>query len=239
MKTFTKVILILAGVLSAAGVICMVIAFAMGFSKTHLWGMVEDGQFSFDSGDLQIPLDKDATSEMKISDSCDSMEIEFGAGYLEIYYDDVEEIQIKNTNIPNLKAEIEKNTLVIKEKSSKSNLGVTINSDNERKLEIILPKDKQFQKVEIEVGAGQAEVSGLMTKSLEVEVGAGQVNIDMIGEQTDYNYEIESGVGTVIVGEMSFGGLGAEQNVRNEGATKEIKVECGVGEVRINFVDFI
>lgn len=32
-------------------------------------------------------------------------------------------------------------------------------------------------------------------------------------------------------------GLGAEQNVKNEGATKEVHVECGVGEVQIKFVE--
>lgn len=38
-------------------------------------------------------------------------------------------------------------------------------------------------------------------------------------------------------GGTSYAGLSAEQNVKNEGATKEIHVECGVGEVRIKFME--
>ena len=92
MKKFTKIMLILAGVFASIGVICMVVAFAMGLTTTHLWGMVKNGQFSFDMSDIQISGSGNSTTEMKVYEVCDKMEIEFGAGVLEISYDDVEEI---------------------------------------------------------------------------------------------------------------------------------------------------
>lgn len=234
MKRFTKVMLILAGVLGLIGVICMVVAFAMGLTTTHLWDMVENGQFSFDASDLEISIGGNMTTEQTIHETCENMEIDFDAGLLEIYYDDVEEIQVKCKNIPYLETKVKNGTLEI---GKKSGINIQWQNTEERRLTIILPKGMQFERVELEVGAGQAEVSSLITQKLEVEVGAGQVNVELKGNQNDYNYNIECGVGNVVVGEMSYAGLGAEQSVKNEGATKEIHVECGVGQVRINFVE--
>ncbi len=234
MKMFTKVMLILAGVFGSIGVICMVAAFAMGLTTTHLWEMVENGQFSFDLSDIQISQPQNSTSEKHILQNCSRMEIEFGAGLLEVCYDDVEEIQVKSVNLPNLKAEVKNDTLVIGEKS---NISINFGTNKECKLTIILPRNTQFETVEMEVGAGQAKVSGLLTQKFEIEVGAGQVEVELNGVQNDYNYNIECGVGKVVIGETSYAGLGAEQSIKNEGATKELKVECGVGEVLINFVE--
>ncbi len=234
MKTFTKVMLILAGVLGSIGVICIVAAFAMGLTTTHLWDMVEDGHFSFDASDLGISIGENTTTEQTINETCENMKIDFDAGLLEIYYDDVEEIQIKCKNIPHIEARVKNGTLEI---GKKSGINIQWQNNEERRLTIILPKDMQFECVELEVGAGQANVSSLITQRLEVEVGAGQANVELKGVQADYNYYIECGVGNVVVGGTSYAGLGAEQNVKNDGATKEVHVECGVGEVQIKFIE--
>ena len=236
MKTFTKIMLILSGVFGTIGVICIVVAFAMGLTTTTLWDMVENGQFSFDLSD--IPLGSSVVTGTEqgeyIYETCDSMEIEFDAGLLEVYYDDVEEIQVKWLNIENLEAEVKKGTLII---GKKSGINVTISNNEERKLTVILPRNMQFESVELEVGAGQAVVTGLITQKLDVEVGAGQAEVELSGKQEDYNYRIECGVGNVVVGKNSYVGLGAEQSVTNEGATKEINIECGIGQAEINFME--
>ena len=234
MKIFTKIMLILSSVFGTIGVICVVVAFAMGLTTTNLWNMVENGQFSFDLSDIPLGGGGETTSETKINETCDNMEIEFDAGLLEVYYDDVEEIQVKGTNIPNITAEVKKGTLII---GKKSGINITIYNNEERKLTVILPRDMQFESVELEIGAGQAVVTGLITQKLDVEVGAGEVQVELSGKQEDYNYRIACGVGNVVVGANSYVGLGAEQSVTNEGATKEIRVECGVGQAEINFME--
>lgn len=234
MKTFTKIMLILSSVFGTIGVICVVVAFAMGLTTTNLWDMVENGQFSFDLSDIPLGGGGETTSETKINETCDSMEIEFDAGLLEVYYDDVEEIQVKWVNIENLEVEAKKGTLTI---GKKSGINVTISNNKERKLTVILPRNMQFESVELEVGAGQAVVTGLITQKLDVEVGAGQAEVELSGKQEDYNYRIECGVGNVVVGKNSYVGLGTEQRVTNEGATKEINIECGVGQAEINFME--
>lgn len=289
MKIFTKIMLIIAGVFATIGAICMVVAFAMGLTTNHLVDMVQDGRFSFDEGDLHISfddndldidLDQDMTLESDtqtgdssvytIEEVCSSMDIEFGAGILDIRYDDVEYIQLKQTNISNLKVKVKNHTLVI---SEGADVNVNLDDIEDRSLTILIPKDMKFEEVELEigaskadikdiladdisitVGAGQADITKLVAKQLDLEVGAGQatvvqldveklnveagmgqVNILLNGVQEDYNYSVECGIGNVVVGTASYGGLGAEQSVKNEGATKEINVECGIGEVVIKF----
>jgi len=282
MKTFTKIMLIIAGVFASVGVICMVVAFAMGLTSEHLVDMVQDGRFSFDEGDLHISfgddtdIDIESNSEMKdesiytIKESCHSMDIEFGAGILDIYYDDVEYIQVKQTNIENLKVQVKNEKLYIREESD---IHIDLDDIEDRSLTILIPKNMKFEEVELEigaskadikdiiskdisitVGAGQADVSKLTAKEFDLEVGAGQatavqldveklnveagmgqVNIALNGVQEEYNYNVECGIGNVTVGSASYGGLGAEQSIKHEGAIKEINVECGIGEVKIKF----
>lgn len=257
MKTFTKVMLILASAFGTIGVICIVAAFAMGLTTSHLWNMVENGQFSFDLSDIPLGSTEEQVveqgMEQKISEDCDSLEIEFGAGVLEIYYDDVEEIQVKGTNTPNITAEVKKGTLVI---GMKSGITVTINNNLERKLTVILPRNMKFKQVEIEVGAsqanitdlqteelsiavgaGQAELLGIDVSRLEVEVGAGQVKASLLGLENSYNYHVECGMGQVNIGSESYAGIAAQNTVNYPDATKEIEIECGMGQVDISFLE--
>ena len=234
MRKFTKIMLILSGVFGAIGVVCMVIAFALGLTTSGLWKMIENGEFSFDSSDIHISGSQNSITEMKIYEDCENMEIEFGAGLLEIYYADVEEIQVKCENLSNIKAEVKNGTLQIKKKGT---ISLSLNNNTERKLTVVLPKDTEFKKVELEVGAGKADVLGLHTQKLDIEVGTGQVNVELNGVQNEYNYQIECGVGTVVIGETSYTGLGADHKVKNEGATKEMLIDCGVGNVQITFTE--
>ena len=88
---------------------------------------------------------------------------------------------------------------------------------------------------ELEVGAGEATVAQLSVDELDVNAGSGEVNITLNGVQEDYNYSVECGIGTVVVGENSYSGLGAEKSVKYDGATKRIEVECGIGAVNVKF----
>ena len=270
MKKFTKVMLIIAGVLASVGVICVVVAFAMGLTTNHFIKMIQDGRFSFDAGDFHISYDDDWKDDFEgetlgtenedgesvdgeIKEVCANIDLEFGAGILEISYADVDYIQVKQTNIPKLKVSVKNDTLVIRDET---NIHVDIDGVEDRRLTILIPREMEFEDVELQIGASKADISNICAKDFELEVGAGQaniadlnvekldvnagvgqVNIELNGVQSEYNYRVECGIGHVVVGKSSYSGLGSEDNVKFEGATKEINVECGVGEVRIEFQD--
>ena len=69
------------------------------------------------------------------------------------------------------------------------------------------------EKLALEVGAGQADVSRLIVDELKAEVGVGQLNIAMYGNEFDYNYRIECGVGQIKIGETSYSGLASAHEI--------------------------
>jgi len=92
------------------------------------------------------------------------------------------------------------------------------------------------KKADLEVGAGELTVSSYDGGSLDLECGIGTLAVDARGQEGDYNYEISCGIGSVQVGLSSYSGLGREKTINN-GASKKISIECGIGDVELNFQD--
>lgn len=291
MKKFTNIMLWISGIFAVIGVVCLLISHAMGLNKERFQQMVDDGKFQIALGDdnkisffgglsgWEIKLtddddevlhdgDENTESVVDLEKKYSKLDLEYGAGLLEIYYDDVEHIQVLQEDVPNFKVYEEDDELCIQ-----GGLGVKDNSD--AVLTIILPKQYYFeeaeldigaaqanidgltgtelsitvgageanlnhlnaQKVELEVGAGQARVMDLLVEDLEVEVGIGQVEVRIAGAEDSYNYRVECGIGNVKIGDNSYGGLGAEQKVLNPGAKGNIRIDCGIGEAIIVFIE--
>ena len=235
MKRFTKISLGIAGFFTSVAIICAVIALAMGFTSHDFVQMMRDGRFSIQMGDGEIHIfgikekeilefdwdffeDEDlGESEYEddqiydIKGEYTNLEVEFGAGQLEIYYADVANIQIVKKDVTGfeLKTDEERKTICIEG-------GLHVNSREDAKLTIILPRETSFEKVDLEVGAGQAI-------------------IEMAGSEKDYSYKVSCGIGNVEIGNHSFGGFGANQSLQQDRIDKKIEVECGIGEVIIRF----
>ena len=294
MKLFTKISLGIAVFFTGVAIICSLIALAMGFSARDFIKMAQDGKFSIQVEDGKIEIfgyktnqifeldwdffdDKDE-NELTFVDGqtydvvgeYENLEAKFGAGHLEIYYDDVENIQIKKEDVAGfeLKTDEGKKTISIEG-------GLYSNMDDGATLIIIVPREYLFQnveleigasqanisdlcasymditigagqanindldaeKIELEVGAGQAMLKGLEIKNIEVEAGLGQVDIEIAGSEKDYCYNVNCGIGNVVIGNRSFGGIGANQSIQQDGAVGKIEVECGIGEVVIRFME--
>ena len=261
MKTFTKIMLIIAGVFASVGVICMVAAFAMGLTSEHLVDMVQDGRFSFDEGDLHISFGDDAgndldvdldtdidiesNSEMKdesiytIKEACRGMDIEFGAGVLDICYDDVEYIQVKQTNIPNLKVNLKNDILVITEGSD---VNIDLDDIEDRNLIILIPKNMKFEEVELEIGASKADIKDIISKDISITVGAGQADVSKLTAK-EFDLEVGAGQATAVqldVEKMNVeAGIG-QVNIALNGVQEEYNynVECGIGNVTVGSASY-
>lgn len=67
------------------------------------------------------------------------------------------------------------------------------------------------QEIELNIGAGTLQTGVLTAESLCANVGAGQANIALAGSWAGYQYEIESGMGTVTANNDTLAsGLGGE-----------------------------
>lgn len=229
MKKFTKVVMIIAAVCFSIGVVCLVGAASMGLTWGRLGEMVNRGRFSFSIPESE---DKEQKTEEKgtyIEEYCRDLDIELGAGALEIKYHDAEQIYVEEKNVSNYKCYVEEATLHIKG-------GNTINvGNNDGRIVLWLPTGMEFQEVDIEVGAGEADVKIIRAKELDVKVGAGEINMTVAGKETDYHYELDCKVGTIVIGDDSYEGLGRDKEYGNPNAIREMSVECGAGEINIQF----
>lgn len=88
---------------------------------------------------------------------------------------------------------------------------------------------------DVEVGIGTLELTDLDTNYLEGECGVGILALDVAGAKTDYSYRISCGTGSILLDNEEFSGLGAMKKIDNEGASRKIQLECGMGTVEVDF----
>lgn len=92
----------------------------------------------------------------------------------------------------------------------------------------------QADEAEFNCGAGTIEARGDVRSQADLKCGVGSITYTAFGQEEEYNYDIECGIGEIICGGNSYSGLGREQSIDN-GAAKEIKIEGGVGSVIVEF----
>lgn len=89
----------------------------------------------------------------------------------------------------------------------------------------------------IEVGAGKVEINALDAVSLDADCGLGTLEINVAGDETDYNYHAECKMGSLEIGDTSYDGISEEKSVRNTNAKRNMELECGMGNIDISFID--
>ena len=94
----------------------------------------------------------------------------------------------------------------------------------------------QAGELDVECGAGIAALAGELLQRADLECGVGELELKLIGKETDFNYSLECGIGTIDMGNSSFSGLGTERYIDN-GQSRELSVECGVGSVELQFME--
>lgn len=288
-KKFTKIMLKIAGSVAILGVVCMIIAFAMGLTTDGFMKMLRDGRFAikikdgfqieYEDGDLEGSVglitgeENNDTAEgwtFYPSEEFQSIDLEFDAGVLDIHYGDVENVEIYHENIKQFNVKVENGVLKIS-----TGHEVYVDDADNRQVVITLPTDTKLNEVDVEVvaakayvhgliadnvsftiGAGQADIVDIVTNEMEIEVGAGaanvfnlsattvevkcgmgQVELEVLGDQRDYNCDVDCGMGNVVVGNYTYGGVGTKHHGENHHAYKHIDVECGMGEVVVSFME--
>ncbi len=98
----------------------------------------------------------------------------------------------------------------------------------------MLAKEAALGDVEISMGAGNCEIQGQITGDVEVNCAAGQVTFDLLGTESDFNYEISCVVGNVKIGREKYSGL-AETKEINNSASKEMEISCAAGNIEVQF----
>lgn len=108
---------------------------------------------------------------------------------------------------------------------------VTIEIDNASvQIEELVVEDK----AELQINAGQMVVGFYSGTNLETECAMGSIMVVCEGEQEDYNYDVECGMGQIQIQENTYSGIGKEIWIQGE-SNKSIKAECAMGEIILEF----
>ena len=135
-----------------------------------------------------------------------NLEVLVGAGDLKVKYHDKEEVTLEVSDEDKMQCYVEGDTLKIKG-------GLITGTGSSSTMIVYLPKDKNFNNVTIDVGAGNIEIEKLAGSDTDIKVAMGQVIIDEI--ETD-SLNIEVGMGNAEVkGSINY----------------EVIVDCGMGQV--------
>lgn len=115
------------------------------------------------------------------------------------------------------------------------------------------------KEADLECGAGSLQAAGTILSKGDIGCGVGEVVLTLFGNEEDYRYDVECGIGEVTVGGRSVGGMGISESDlyddddhddydddddhdndvthhnSGENGGRELSIECGIGSVNVNF----
>lgn len=246
MKKFTKVCLILAAVLAVAGIAFCIAAVVCGVDYNRLRSL----------SDLKETVDKVVVTGESTGNEFEeeytgiqSLELDIGVTDMSITESADDVFRVYGSNLDSaFQCWQDGETLKIESKGKrklKQNMG--------ERITIEVPEGTVFKKVDLEAGVGSLEADMLYCKDLKIECGVGSVTIhgrvdgeceidggvgevvlNLENSEDDFNYDIQCGIGEVILGETSYSGISKEKRIDNQ-AEWDMDIDCGVGNIMVLF----
>lgn len=106
------------------------------------------------------------------------------------------------------------------------------------KVVVYIPKNMEFDKVDIDTGAGEITIDSLITDVLDMDLGAGEVNIDYI--EAREVADIDGGTGETTIKSGKLSNLSFDLGVGEAELTSELRGDCdmdlGVGSLALTIL---
>lgn len=167
----------------------------------------------------------------------DEISIDFGAGILESEYLRAREIEINagaaDCRFDGLEAS---DSIDIAMGAGKVTLDQLIAREMDLDIavgELRLSGMNVSQEAQVDVSMGNAVISGVFSGEMDVECSTGNLDITLEGIVTDYNYELECGMGNVKIDATDYSGWA--DNEINYGSRNILDITCGMGNVNVMF----
>ena len=253
MKKFYKICLIICLVFTVAGAGCIIAAAAMGFSFTDTYHYVRDkvngysGKYEDEEAErLEFPKDKVKKITIKV-----------GSRDLSIVRGEGSQIVLTTKGSRKLfQSQLNEglNELTIRSKSSVHrpfffdygyeqavlSKPKDVNLDD-FSLDVgsgdFVSEELKSKRMRIQCGSGDIKLSGIKSDNIDIQCGSGNIEADIWDSRVNYRYNINVGSGDVV-----FDGHELEHS-NKEGTwgngTKFIDVQCGSGDINIDFLNNI
>lgn len=90
--------------------------------------------------------------------------------------------------------------------------------------------------IDVDCGIGETTIKNVASEKLKILCGMGSVRVKLTDTETDYDYKIQCGVGSVSIGDSNYSGLGRSKKIDNN-SSKTVDIDCGLGDVEIDFTE--
>lgn len=172
--------------------------------------------------------------DYKIEGDVVDLDLDISAAELKIVCG--EEFKVKS-NLKNLKVNVSGGCLKIEEKT-KIKIDFFGNGYNDAYLEITLPHDFVFGKVDIDTGAGNVDIERLFAEKIKMSLGAGQVTVEELSASA--YADIDGGAGQLNILGGTLKNLDFDMGVGEFNLTASLLGECdldmGVGRANLTLL---
>lgn len=86
--------------------------------------------------------------------------------------------------------------------------------------------------IDVDCTVGAITLSGIIKGNNYVNCGIGSVEMDIDGQEEDYNYDISSGIGNVQINNNKYSGITSE-SMKNNGAKDFFSLKCDIGKINL------
>jgi len=219
----------------------LAIAFAIFLSVNIIGGIITAIFFGLSIFDVNFTVKNNESStivtneEILISENYDNiknLKIDIGYSRLEIKPGTKLKVEAnsKNETITTKKVG---ETLTIKENNNWN----IFNDEIDSYITITIPQNYYFEKVKIEAGSGQINISNIQTKEFDLEVGAGNVSISNI--LVEGKTDIDGGAGKVVIKNSNLSNLDldvgvGEFQILNTYLLDNSDIDAGIGKLEVN-----
>lgn len=99
----------------------------------------------------------------------------------------------------------------------------------------VLVKDMQVKKMDADVDMGHLRMDGAALGDVNAKCSVGSMELNLTGDEKDYNYTLASAMGQVTINGTDYSGLAQEKTVQNS-AKKNVNIECTMGKIEVNLI---
>lgn len=218
----------------------LAIAFAIFLSVNIIIGIISAVFFGIRVLDINFKENNKTSSvvsnyEMIMSQKYENVEkLKIEIGYSKLEIKQGEEFKVEsNAKNENIKIRKTSNTLTIKEENTWN----IFNDDIESHIIITVPKYYFFEKIDIDAGSSELNISDIQTKSFDIDVGAGNVIISnlLVIDKAD----IDGGAGKVVINNSNLSNLDldvgvGEFQILNSKLLENSDIDSGIGKLQIS-----
>ena len=98
----------------------------------------------------------------------------------------------------------------------------------------VIAKDMNVLNADIDVNMGECIFEGLISGNLDAECHMGNLELNLLGSQSEHNYNIECAAGNIEMDGYSMAALAGERKIDN-GADSEYDISCNMGNITVEF----